>query len=222
MYERTELLLGKKNLQKLKNAKVIIFGVGGVGGYVAEMLVRTGIGNITIVDGDFVTKSNLNRQIIALNSTIGKPKVEVMKERLLDINKDLKVKALHKIFDKTNEQEFDIENYDYIVDAIDSLHQKFALIIYAKAKGVNIISSMGSGNRSGLPTFKIGDIFETTYDGLARKLRDMLKKSGVKNLTVAYTDEEPKKQKPTASVVYYPATCGILIASYVINELIKE
>ena len=222
MYERTEMLLGDLKLQKLKEARVIVFGVGGVGGYTCETLVRTGVGSLTIVDGDVVNSSNLNRQIIALNSTIGKPKVEVMKERLLDINKEFKIEAIYKRFNAESSKEFDLSGYDYIIDAIDSVQDKVLLITIAHNLGVNIISSMGTGNRSALPSFKIGDVFTTTYDTLAKKLRKVLKKAGVKSLTVAYTDEQPTRQTPTASVAYYPSTCGILIAAYVINAIIAK
>lgn len=221
MYERTELLLGSINLAKLKKANVIVFGVGGVGGHVIESLVRTGVGNITIVDDDVVTESNINRQIIALNSTLGRPKVEVMKERLLDINPSLNVIDVYKRFEEATKEAFDFSKYDYIIDAIDSLREKVLLIKEATSKNGNIISSMGAGNRSGIPNFKITDIYKTSYDPLAKKIRSMLKEKGIKKLTVAYTNEPAIKQKPTASVAYYPSVCGITIASYVINELIK-
>ncbi|MDD4210934.1 MAG: ThiF family adenylyltransferase [Clostridia bacterium] len=222
MYEKTQMLFGDLKLKKLKDANIIVFGVGGVGGYVIEMLARTGVGSLTIVDGDVISASNINRQIIALNSNIGKPKVEVMAARLKDINTDINVKTIYKRFNKNSISEFDLAGYDYIIDAIDSIQDKVLLIELAKKINIKIISSMGTGNRSYLPSFKIGDVFTTTYDTLAKKLRKELKKTDIKSLTVAYTDEQPTKQTPTASVAYYPATCGILIASYVINVLIAE
>jgi tRNA A37 threonylcarbamoyladenosine dehydratase len=221
IYERTQMLLGDKKLETLKKSRVIVFGIGGVGGYVCEILARTGIGEITIVDNDVVTKSNINRQIIALNSTLNKPKVEVMKKRLLDINPQIKVNNYYISFDKDTQEEFDLTSYDYVVDAIDLINQKLNLIVYAKSLNAKIISSMGAGNLSGIPNFIVEDIFKTTYDGLARKLRVKLKAQNIKDLTVVYTPEQRKKLNPTASVAYYPAVCGTVIASYVINELIK-
>lgn len=222
MYERTKILLGKENIKKLSTKNVIIFGVGGVGGYVAEMITRSGVGSLTIVDFDTVNASNINRQIIALNSTIGKPKVEVMKERLLDINPQLKITALNKMFDKTNKHEFDLTSYDYVVDCIDTLMQKVDLIVYAKSKNANVISAMGTGNRSGVPNFKVGDIYETTYDGLARKIRNMLRKHNIKELNVVYTTDKPAANKPVGSIVFYPAMCGTLIASKIINDFVNN
>lgn len=221
MYERTELVLGSTALEKLKNSKVIVFGLGGVGGYVCEMLVRSGLGEITVVDSDVVSESNLNRQIIALTSTLGKPKVEVLKNRLLDINPKLKITAILKRYEESTKDDFLLENYDYVIDAIDSLREKFLLIKTCKQANANIISSMGAGNRSGIPHFEIADISKTSYDPLAKKIRVMLKKENIKKLTVCYTKEPAKTIKPTASVAYYPSVCGITIASFVINELIK-
>jgi len=221
MYERTQLVLGSPALEKLKNSKVIVFGVGGVGGYVCEMLVRSGLGEITVVDSDIVSESNLNRQIIALTSTLGLKKVEAMKNRLLNINPHLKVTAICKRYEESTKDDFLLENYDYVVDAIDSLHEKLLLIKTTKQVNANIISSMGAGNRSGIPHFEISDIYKTIYDPLAKKIRTMLKKENIKNLTVCYTKEPAKTIIPTASLAYYPSVCGITIASYVINELIK-
>jgi tRNA A37 threonylcarbamoyladenosine dehydratase len=220
MFERTQLILGADAIETLKNSKVIVFGVGGVGGYVCEMLARTGVGEVTIVDDDVVTKSNLNRQIIALTSTIGRKKVEVMQERLKDINPSVKVNAHFKRFEESSKDQFLLEQYDYVIDAIDSLKEKFLLIKQAKQANANIVSAMGAGNRSGVPQFEICDIAKTTYDPLARKLRSMLKKHSITGLTVCYTKQQAKSIKPTASVAYYPSVCGITIASYVINELI--
>jgi tRNA A37 threonylcarbamoyladenosine dehydratase len=221
MYERTELILGSLALKKLKNSKVIVFGVGGVGGYVCEMLARCGVGEITVVDDDVVTESNLNRQIIALNSTLGLKKVDVIKTRLQDINPQLKINAVYRRFEEGTQNEFLLEEYNYVVDSIDSLFEKLLLIKTSKQVNANIISSMGAGNRSGIPQFEICDIYKTSYDPLAKKIRKMLKKEGISELTVCSTKEAPKKQQKTASVAFYPSICGITIASFVINELIK-
>ena len=220
MFERTELLLGSEALNKLNKANVIVFGIGGVGGYVCEMLARTGLGNITIVDGDKVESSNINRQIIAMHSTIGKYKVDVMKERLININPNIKVNALQMRYNENTQNEFVLNSYDYIIDAIDSVSDKILLIKNAKEANANIISSMGAGNRSGVPNFEICDIFKTSYDSLAKKIRQNLKDVGVNNLMVCYTKEPAIKRTPVASVAYYPSVCGITIASFVINKLI--
>ena len=220
MFERTELLLGSEALEKLNKASVIVFGVGGVGGYVCEMLARTGVKNITIVDGDKVESSNINRQIIATHSTIGKYKVNVMKERLLDINPNIKIISLQMRYNENTQNEFILNNYDYIVDAIDSVVDKILLIKNAKEVNANIISSMGAGNRSGIPNFEICDIFKTSYDNLAKKIRQNLREIGVTSLMVCYTKEPAIKRTPVASVGYYPSVCGITIASFIINKLI--
>ncbi|MGD9901402.1 MAG: ThiF family adenylyltransferase [Spirochaetales bacterium] len=219
--ERTKLVLGDEAIEKLKNAKVIVFGVGGVGGYVCEMLTRTGVGSLTIVDFDTVSVSNLNRQIIALTSTLGKKKVEVMQNRLKDINPSLNLLALDKKFSAETKEFFKLQNYDYVVDAIDILDNKIDLIAYAKELNVKIISAMGAGNRGGIPHFEVVDIFKTSYDSLAKKVRKLLKDRGVNNLTVVYTKEPPQKLKPVGSVVYYPAMCGTVLAAKVINNIIS-
>ncbi len=220
MHERTEILLGDSGITALKNKHILLFGVGGVGGYVAEMLIRTGIEKLTIVDFDVVTKSNLNRQIIALNSSLGKAKVEVMKARLLDINEEAKIIALNKMFDKTNMNDFDFNEYDYVIDAIDTVIQKIDLMIYSSGFKTKFISAMGTGNRSGIPSFLAGDIFETTYDGLARKIRKVLKKNNINELQVVFTREEPKKHSPVGSLVYYPANCASVLVAKVVNDLL--
>jgi len=186
---RTEILIGKENLNKLKNSNVAIFGVGGVGGYVTEMLVRAGIENITIIDFDNVDKSNLNRQIIALNSTIGQPKVEVMKNRILDINPNCNVNAINCRYTKENSETLLNQNYDYVIDAIDSVNDKINLIVECKKKELPIISAMGAGNRIGIPNFKITDISKTYNDGLAKVVRKKLKTENISKLDVAFCEE---------------------------------
>ena len=221
MFRRLELLIGDK-LSKLNNAKVILFGVGGVGGYVAETLVRSGIGALTIVDYDVVDISNKNRQIIALDSTIGKNKVDVMKSRLEDINKNCVVTAYNCKLLKDNVDSFHLEDYDYIIDAIDMVTSKLALIKYASDKNIPIISAMGAGNRIGIPDVKIADIYSTSNDGLAKVLRRELRKLGISKHNVVYTTNKSNPCGDTiGSIAYFPAMVGCMLSAYVIDELLK-
>lgn len=221
MFRRLELLIGDK-LSKLNNAKVILFGVGGVGGYVAETLVRSGIGALTMVDYDVVDISNKNRQIIALDSTIGKNKVDVMKSRLEDINKNCVVTAYNCKLLKDNVDSFHLEDYDYIIDAIDMVTSKLALIKYASDKNIPIISAMGAGNRIGIPDVKIADIYSTSNDGLAKVLRRELRKLGVSKHNVVYTTNKSNPCGDTiGSIAYFPAMVGCMLSAYVIDELLK-
>lgn len=222
MQSRTEVVIGKQNVEKLKNSNIIVLGVGGVGGYVVEMLTRLGIENLTIVDFDLVSKSNLNRQIIALNSTIGKPKVEVLKNRILDINPACKIKEINtKILEK-NVGEILNNNYDYVIDCIDDIKAKIAIVKYCKESKLNIISSMGTGNRYKMPKFEVSDISKTSYDKLAKKLRKLLKDEGINSLDVVYTKEEVEKTQSLGSVVYYPLMCAGVIVSFVVNKIIEK
>ena len=221
MFRRLELLIGDK-LSKLNNAKVILFGVGGVGGYVAETLVRSGIGTLTIVDYDIVDISNKNRQIIALDSTIGKNKVDVMKSRLEDINKNCVVTAYNCKLLKDNVDSLHLEDYDYIIDAIDMVTSKLALIKYASDKNIPIISAMGAGNRIGIPDVKIADIYSTSNDGLAKVLRRELRKLGISKHNVVYTTNKSNPCGDTiGSIAYFPAMVGCMLSAYVIDELLK-
>lgn len=222
MKDRTKLILKDEGIDKLAKASVIVFGVGGVGGYVCEMLARTGVGNITMVDFDTVSDSNLNRQIVALNSTIGVEKVVVMKNRIKDINPECKVTIeIEKLLPENIEQ-FNLKNYNYIVDCIDMVKSKIALINYCYQNDINIISSMGTGNKNGIPNFKVCDLFETKYDGLARVLRRELKKLGVTNSLVVCTDEQSLQGLDAiGSLVYYPAMCGCVLSAHVVNQLTK-
>lgn len=222
MFRRTEILLGDK-IEKLKTAKVIVFGVGGVGGYVIEMLVRSGVGNITIVDFDKVDISNKNRQIIALDSTIGLPKVEAMRDRIRDINKGCVVKIINDKVTPENLDDFSLEGYDYVIDAIDMVTSKLALIKYCKDIGVPIVSAMGAGNRIGTPKFEVADIYKTYNDGLAKVMRLGLRKLGVAHHNVCFTSNIATPNGDTiGSIAYYPAMCGCVLSSFVIEELIKE
>ncbi len=220
MKDRTKLILKQEGIDKLASSSVIIFGVGGVGGYVCEMLARTGVGNITMVDFDVVSDSNLNRQIVALNSTIGVEKVLVMKNRIMDINPECNVTIKIEKLTPENIQSFNLKNYDYVVDCIDMVKSKIALIDYCFKHNIKIISSMGTGNKNGIPNFQVCDVFETKYDGLARVLRRELKKLGVTHSNVVCTNEQSiGGLEAVGSLVYYPAMCGCVLSAYVIKNL---
>ena len=222
MQSRTELLIGKLGCSKLAKSNVILFGVGGVGGYVAEMLIRAGVGNLTIVDFDKVDISNINRQIIALNSTVGKPKVEVLHSRLLDINPKANIVPLNVKYCAETYDNFDFSKYDYVVDAIDIVTDKIQLIVRAHNQNTPIVSAMGAGNRLDVPQFKIADIYKTYNDGLAKVLRKKLREHGIQHHTVVFSESLASYKGDTVgSISYYPAMCGTTIAAYVINELIK-
>ena len=188
-FERTEMIIGKEAMDKLKNSSVIVFGVGGVGGYVCEALARTGIGNISLVDNDVVSVSNINRQIIALESTIGRPKVSVMKERIMDINPLCNVKEYKQFYDSNNP--LDLVGYDYIIDCIDTVTSKIMLVMEAKRLDIPIISSMGTGNKLDPTRLEISDISKTSVCPLARVMRYELRKRGINHLKVLYSKEEP-------------------------------
>lgn len=229
---RTEMLIGKDAVEKLNNSRVAVFGVGGVGGYVVEALSRAGVGNIDIIDNDTISVSNLNRQIIALSSTIGKNKVDVLKARLLDINPNLKVETYKCFF--TRNTEFDFSKYDYVVDAIDTVVGKLELIIRAKSANVPIICSMGTGNKMNPTMFEVADISKTSVCPLAKVIRQELKKRRIKKVKVVYSKEMPLKPIVTedmdvetkggriapASNSFCPAVAGLIIASEVIKDLI--
>lgn len=220
--ERTKELIGEQNNFKLKSKKVIVFGVGGVGGYVVEMLARTGIGEIAIVDFDTVSESNINRQIIADINSVGKLKVDCFKQRILSINPACKVNSFAEKVDENNAQSFDLKKYDFVIDCIDMLSGKVALIKYCNENNINIISSMGTGNRFEIPKFEICDISKTRNDGLARALRYKLRKLGINHTMVCYTSQEAKKSKIIGSIAYFPAMAGITISAFVINQFLKE
>ncbi|MBR2024683.1 MAG: tRNA threonylcarbamoyladenosine dehydratase [Clostridia bacterium] len=230
MFSRTEMLLGKENVEKLKNKKVIVFGIGGVGGYVCEALARTGVGKIDLVDNDTVSKSNINRQIIALHSTVGRYKTEVMKERMLDINPEIQVDTFNVFYTPETSNQFDFSCYDYVVDAIDTVSGKIELVLQAQKAGTNVISSMGTGNKLNPCGFKVSDIYKTSVCPLARVMRTELKKRNVKKLKVVYSEETPiSHSDPTkengryipASCAFTPSVAGLIIASEIIKDLIK-
>lgn len=219
-FERTSLLVGEEAISKLNNSKVLIFGVGGVGGYVAEALARTGVGSITIVDKDTVSESNINRQIIALHSTVGRDKVDVLKERMLDINPELQVDARKCFFLPDNAHEFDFSQYDYIVDAVDTVTAKLQIIMQAKEAGVPVISAMGAGNKVHPEMFEIADIYKTEMCPLAKVMRRELKARGIKKLKVVYSKEKPVyKGDVPGSIAFSPSVAGLLMASEVVREL---
>lgn len=222
-FERTENLIGKEKLEIIKTKKVIVFGVGGVGSYVVECLVRSGISNITVVDNDVVSLSNINRQIIALYSTIGKPKVEVIKQRILDINPNVNVMAVKEFVTPENLDNFNLSSYDFVIDAIDNVTAKIALAVKSDQQGFNLISCMGTGNKLQPELFEIDDIYKTSVCPLAKVLRKELKQRNVKNLTVLYSREEPIKTKTRvpASISFTPSIAGLRIAQYVILKLIN-
>jgi len=221
-FERTELLIGEEAVKKLKKAHVAVFGIGGVGGYVTEALARSGVGELTIVDKDKVDITNLNRQIIALHSTINKPKVTVMEERLKDINPDIKVNAKELFFLPDTADQFDFEEYDYIVDAVDTVTAKLAIIEKAHKAGSPVISAMGAGNKLDPSKFEVTDISKTSVCPLARVMRKELKARGINHLKVVYSTEEPKRRSETvASISTVPSVCGLLLANEVIKDLIK-
>lgn len=229
-FSRSELLLGREALLKLKKSKVIVFGVGGVGSFVCETLARSGVGTIAMVDSDKVCESNINRQIIALSSTIGTPKVKVMAERILDINPQCNVIPYECFY--TKEKEIDISGFDYIVDAIDTITSKIVLIEEADRFKIPIISSMGTGNKLDPTRFEISDISKTSVCPLARVMRRELKTRGITHLKVLYSKEEPTKPVKSAadasrrqipgSVSFVPPVAGMIIGGEVIKDLIKK
>ncbi len=230
MYSRTQMLIGEKALDKLKSSHVIVFGAGGVGGYVIEALARSFIGAITVVDNDVVSVSNINRQILAVHDSVGRLKVDVAKERILAINPDCKVEAKDTFFLPENSMQFDFTQYDYIVDAVDTVSAKLELAKIAQRLGVPIISSMGTGNKLHPEMLEISDIYKTSVCPLARAMRNLCKKNRIRKLKVVYSKEEPKSvikefengKAVPASSAFVPATAGLIIASAVVNDLISN
>lgn len=221
-FSRTEALLGEKAMERLKKARVAVFGIGGVGGHVVEALVRSGVGAVDIVDSDKVCLSNLNRQIIATESSIGKYKVDVMKERILDINPEAVVNVHKCFYLPETKDEFDFSQYSYVVDAVDTVTAKIQLVMEAEEAGVPIISSMGAGNKLDPTAFQVADIYKTSVCPLAKVMRRELKKRGIKKLKVVYSREQPVvKNAVPASVAFVPSVVGLIIAGEVIKDLAK-
>ena len=220
------MLIGQENLDKLKDTKVLVFGVGGVGGYVCEALCRAGVGQIDIVDKDVVDVTNINRQIIATYETIGRPKVQVCKERMLSINPDVKTEARQCFYLPEKASEFDFASYDYVVDAVDNVTAKIDIICNARTSGVPVISSMGTGNKLDPTMFKIADIEETRVCPLAKVVRKELRKRGVSGVKVLYSEEEPRKPlsddtRTPASISFVPSCAGLIIAGRVVLDILK-
>ena len=246
-FSRTQLLLGKNSMEKLKNSRVAVFGIGGVGGYVCEALVRSGVGAFDLIDDDKVCLTNLNRQIIATRKTVGKYKVDVMKERILDINPDARVEVYKCFFLPENADDFPFEEYDYIVDAVDTVTAKIALVMKAKEKNVPIISSMGAGNKLDGSMFRVADIYKTKVCPLAKVMRHELKKRGIKKLKVVYPEEYTtrpledmsiscrtncicppgaahkctERRDIPGSVAFVPSVAGLIIGGEVVKDLTK-
>ena len=247
-FSRTELLLGKEAMNKLENSRVAVFGIGGVGGYVCEALVRSGVGTFDLIDDDKVCLTNINRQIIATRKTVGKYKVDVMKERILEINPDADVEIRKCFYLPENAADFDFSEYDYVVDAVDTVTAKIELIMRAKEAGTPVISSMGAGNKLDASAFRVADIYKTKVCPLAKVMRRELKKRGVKKLKVVYSEEQPirpiedmaiscrshcicppgathkctERRDIPGSVAFVPSVVGLIIAGEVIKDLTAE
>lgn len=227
-FSRTEPLLGKEGLKRLAAARVALFGVGGVGGYCAEALARSGVGAIDLVDGDVVALTNLNRQLHALHSTLGRYKAEVASERVKDINPACEVRAVCSYFLPETADAFDFSGYDYIIDAIDTVTGKVALAVRANESGVPIISAMGAGNKLDATKFEVADLFETEVCPLARVMRRELKKRGIRSLKVVYSRELPAKglgvehgKAIPGSVAFVPSVAGLILAGEVVKAIAK-
>lgn len=233
-FTRTEMLLGSEAVHKLKQCRIAVFGIGGVGGYTVEALARSGIGTLDLIDNDTVSLTNINRQIIALHSTIGMYKTEAAKKRLLDINPNIKINTYNTFFTPENSGEFNFSQYDYIVDAIDTVSGKIELAVQADKANIPIISSMGAGNKLDPTRFEVSDIYKTSVCPLARVMRRELKKRNIRKLKVVYSKEEalsPKcesdedsgmKRQTPASIAYVPSVVGLIIAGEVINDITSQ
>ena len=230
MFSRTALLIGEDGLEKLKKSRVAVFGVGGVGGYVVEALVRSGVGTLDLIDKDRVSLSNVNRQVIALQSTVGMLKTEAAEQRAKDINPDVVIHKHSLFYLPETAKDFDFSQYDYVVDAIDTVSGKIALVEQAKAANTPVISSMGAGNKLDPTAFEVADISKTSVCPLARVMRRELKKRGIEHLKVVYSKEEPLPSSLTdeesgksipGSIAFVPSVVGLIIAGEVIKDLIK-
>lgn len=230
-FSRTQLILGEEAMKKLSESRVAVFGIGGVGGHAVEALVRSGIGAIDIIDNDTVSETNINRQIVALRSTVGRYKVDVAKERISDINPDCRVNAYRIFYTPETASEFDFTQYDYVVDAIDTVTGKIELVMNAQKCGTPIISSMGAGNKINPEMFEVADIYQTSVCPLARVMRNELKKRGVKKLKVVYSKEKAMtpvcqideqnefRRTLPGSTAFTPSVAGLIIAGEIIKDL---
>ena len=229
-FSRTYALLGANSKDKLANARVAVFGIGGVGGHLAEALARSGVGHIDLIDGDIVSESNINRQIVALKSTMGLPKVEVMRKRLRDINPQCSINVRYDYYTLDNKDSFDLSKYDYIADAIDSVSAKIDIIVRAKELNVNIISAMGAGNKLDPTKLKVADISKTSVCPLARVMRKELRARGINRLKVVYTEELDKganlaecnsRRAVPGSVSFVPSVMGLIMAGEIVKDIAK-
>ncbi len=228
IFDRSEILLGADALTRLKNAHIAVFGVGGVGSYTVEALVRGGVGRLSLFDGDTVSETNINRQLVATTKTVGKDKVAVAKEHASEVNPDIQVEAYKLFFNSENADSIDFSTFDYVVDAIDTVSSKLLLIEKAKAAGVPVISCMGAGNKLDATRFEVADISKTSVCPLAKVMRYELKKRGISKVKVVYSKEEPIKHgvsengRPLpGSVSFVPSVAGLIIAGEVIKDIIK-
>lgn len=231
-FSRTEMLIGKESIERLKQSSVAVFGIGGVGGYVVEALARSGVGNLHLIDNDTISLTNINRQIIATHETIGMQKTAVAKERILSINPECKVFTYDLFYSPETSNEFNFSKFDYIVDAIDTVTGKISLVMQAQEYGTPIISSMGTGNKMDPTKFQVADIYKTSVCPLAKVMRHELKKHGVKKLKVVYSEEQPIMHKSEsdeniigrrsvpASNSFVPPVAGLIIAGEVIKDII--
>ncbi|MCM1386566.1 MAG: tRNA threonylcarbamoyladenosine dehydratase [Bacillus sp. (in: Bacteria)] len=221
-FARTELLLGKEAMEKLGRAHIAVFGIGGVGGYIVEALVRSGVSNFDLIDSDKVSLTNINRQIIATGETIGRYKVDVMKERMLSINPDVKVNTHQCFYLPENASELDLSRFSYVADAVDTVTAKIELILQAQKAGVPIISCMGTGNKLNPTQLEIADIYQTSVCPLAKVMRRELRRRGVEKLKVLYSREEPIKvgQAVPGSVSFVPSAAGLIIASEMVQDIV--
>lgn len=225
---RTSLVIGEDNIDRLSERRVAVFGVGGVGGFVCEALTRSGVGKLVLIDGDTVAKSNINRQIIALESTVGNHKAEVMKDRILDINPNAEVEALNIFLNSDTVSTIDFTQFNYIVDAVDDIKAKVLLAKIADENKIPIIAAMGAGNKTDPTKFEVSDIFKTSVCPLARIMRHELKKAGIKKLKVVYSKETPKNppyriegEKTVGSLAFVPSVMGLIMAGEVIKDICK-
>ena len=222
-FDRFELLIGKDNLEKLAQKKVLVFGIGGVGGHCVESLARSGITKFTLVDKDVVEETNINRQLVASYQTLNKPKVEIMKERILSVNPKAEVETRQMFYLPENENEFDFSRYDYVIDCVDTVAAKLSIIKKSKKLNVPVISALGAGNKMNPTELEVSDIYKTSVDPLAKVLRHELKRLGIKSLKVVYSKETPidVNGRIPGSNAFVPSTMGIIIASEVIKDLLK-
>lgn len=233
-FSRTALLIGADGMEKLKKARVAVFGIGGVGGYAVEALARSGVGALDLIDSDVISLTNINRQIIALHSTVGQPKVEVAAARVRDINPDCTVRVHRVFYGADTAEDFDFSAYDYIIDAIDTVTGKLALVMQANAAGTPIISSMGTGNKLDPTAFEVADLSKTQFCPLARIMRKELRKRGVTHLKVVYSKEEaitpmgeceepsPGRRSIPGSAAFVPSVAGLILAGEVIKDIVNQ